>query len=438
MRELIFDPQWPKLVLHDLAEWVNGRSFTTGDFVPTGRPVVKIAEVKNGITQQTKFTEREFDTKHRVDPGDLLFSWSGNPETSIDAFWYAGPTGWLNQHVFRVTPTSGVDDTYFYYLLKGLKPLFTDIASNKQTTGLGHVTKRDLREISVGVPPLPEQKAIAHGLGMLDDKIELNRRMNETLEEMARAIFKSWFVDFDPVKAKMDGRKPYGMDDETAALFPDSFEGSEIGRIPKGWSADALERACLSVENGGTPKRQEPAYWLGGAIPWFKTGELVDSHLEVSEESITSEGLAASSCKLWPAGTVLIALYASPTVGRLGVLDRPATANQACSGLIPGATYGTYFLFYQLLSQRELLQRVAVGSAQQNISQGIVRSLRVLLPTGPLAAAFERTAAALHARMSHNLAENRTLADVRDALLPKLISGELDVRELTDLPIETR
>ena len=125
-----------------------------------------------------------------------------NRKTSIDAFWWRGVEGWLNQHIFRIIPITEVDTTFFFYLLRYLKPNFVAIARNKQTTGLGHVTRRDLENIEAGLPDNSEQRAIAHILGSLDDKIELNRRMNETLEAMAQALFKSWFVDFDPVHAK--------------------------------------------------------------------------------------------------------------------------------------------------------------------------------------------------------------------------------------------
>ena len=197
-----FPDHWDKRPLYSLAQWVNGLAFRNIQFSPTGKPVIKIAEIKGGISGQTKFTHQNFDESVRVRPGDLLFSWSGQPETSIDAFWWHGLEGWLNQHIFRVTTGTDVDRTFFYYLLRYLKPNFVEIARNKQTTGLGHVTRRDLENIEAAVPRLPEQRAIAHILGTLDDKIELNRRMNETLEAMARALFKSWFVDFDPVRAK--------------------------------------------------------------------------------------------------------------------------------------------------------------------------------------------------------------------------------------------
>ena len=236
-----FREEWDRRPLHSMAQWVNGLAFRNIQFSPSGMPVIKIAEVKGGISGQTKFTHQEFDDSVRVRPGDLLFSWSGQPETSIDAFWWNGPEGWLNQHVFRVTTNAEVDTTFFYYLLRYLKPNFVGIARNKQTTGLGHVTRRDLENIEAALPSLTEQQAIARVLGTLDDKIELNRRMNQTLEEMARAIFQDWFVDFGPVHTKVEGREPY-LPLELWELFPDDMVDSELGEIPESWEVKALSQ----------------------------------------------------------------------------------------------------------------------------------------------------------------------------------------------------
>ena len=150
-----FSDRWDKVPLYSLAQWVNGLAFRDIQFSPTGRPVIKIAEIKGGVSGQTKFTHQEFDESVHVRAGDLLFSWSGQPETSIGASWWHGPEGWLNQHVFRVTTGSDVDMTFFYYLLRYLNPNFVGIARNKQTTGLGHVTKSDLEAIDVAIPPPP-------------------------------------------------------------------------------------------------------------------------------------------------------------------------------------------------------------------------------------------------------------------------------------------
>ena len=311
---------------------------------------------------------------------------------------------------------------------------FTDyLVSREKGAAYPAVLPEDIADATINLPPLPEQRAIAHILGTLDDKIELNRRMSETLEQMARAIFKAWFIDFEPVRAKMEGRWQRGqslpgLPAHLYDLFPDRLVASELGKIPEGWEVRRVDDLCSRVENGGTPKRMVPTYW-GGSVPWFKTGELTDGPLLVSEETITKEGLSSSSCKLWPIGTILIALYASPTVGRLGILEVPGTANQACSALLAKPEFGNLFLFYTLLSTRDRLQQIAVGAAQQNISQQDVRDHRVIAPLAAIARAFHDLVGPLHQRRVNLIRESRTLAALRDALLPKLIRGEIRVKD---------
>jgi type I restriction enzyme S subunit len=152
----LFPDDWERRDLYSLAQWVNGIAFRDIQFSPLGKSVIKVAEIKGGVTGQTKFTEQVFDESVHIRAGDLLFSWSGQPETSIDVFWWRGSDGWLNQHSFRVTPAETVDRTFFFYLLRYLRPNFVAIARNKQTTGLGHVTRADLKRIQAAIPPLPE------------------------------------------------------------------------------------------------------------------------------------------------------------------------------------------------------------------------------------------------------------------------------------------
>jgi len=284
-----------------------------------------------------------------------------------------------------------------------------------------------IRSLRFPFPPIREQRAIAHILGALDDKIELNRQMNETLEAMARALFKSWFIDFDPVHAKAEGHDP-GLPADIAALFPDSFEDSELGEIPKGWKVGAIESLCKSITSGGTPARMNPLFWINGTIPWFKTGELLDGPLIESEEHITEAALKASSCKLWPAGTILFALYASPTVGRLGVLTCPSTSNQAAAGLIAKPEFGVPFLRRTLLEARVRLQTIAVGAAQQNINQGVLKSHRTVIPCAGVASTYSRLVSSLDEQQVSLKRQADTLFVLRDTLLPKLLSGELRVK----------
>jgi type I restriction enzyme, S subunit len=179
-----------RVSLYSLATWINGLAFKSISFSEAGMPVIKISEVKNGLTSQTKFTDGSYDLKFLVEPGAMIFCWSGQPETSIGTFYWRGPRGWLNQHLFKVIPDSEqVDPEYFYFLMQDLKPLFVQLARNKQTTGLGHVTKQDLIRTEVALPPLDEQRRIAEVLGALDDLIDTNERLADRLWSSAEAVF---------------------------------------------------------------------------------------------------------------------------------------------------------------------------------------------------------------------------------------------------------
>jgi len=165
--------------LFELATWKNGLAFKKINFCETGVPVIKIAELNNGIGGTTAYTQQTFSEDVHLCKGDLLFSWSGNPQTSIDIFRFNLDEGWLNQHIFKVTPDEKiVDRDYFYFLMKNLKPHFTQIATNKQTTGLGHVTIADIKRMSVVIPSLDVQREMVSYIKPIDDKIELNNEIN--------------------------------------------------------------------------------------------------------------------------------------------------------------------------------------------------------------------------------------------------------------------
>jgi type I restriction enzyme S subunit len=336
----------------------------------------------------------------------------------------------FNQDIKALRPSKNVDGAFLAYWLLANKP---DLLASVDHAGhgTGRLVTDTLKEMPVQLPPLAEQKAIASVLGALDDKIELNRRMNETLEAMARALFQSWFVDFEPVRAKLDGRQPVGLDPGTAALFPEHLEDSPLGHIPKGWEVRTIESLCDVITSGGTPARMHMAYWEPGTIPWFKTGELLDGPLIDAEEKISKEGLTNSSCKLWPAGTILFALYASPTVGRFGVLTKPSTANQAAAALIAKPIYGVPFLMGLLYEARAELQRVAVGAAQQNINQGVLKSHAIIAPPPALAKDYSVKVTPWFDQRIKLAEQSQTLATLRNTLIPKLLSGELKAEEFT-------
>jgi len=431
-----YPDHWERCPLYSMAEWVNGLAFRDIHFSPTGRPVIKIAEIKGGISGQTKFTQQTFDESVRVRPGDLLFSWSGQPETSIDAFWWRGPEGWLNQHVFRVIPADGIEPTFFYCLLRYLKPNFVGIARNKQTTGLGHVTKRDLENIEAAYPELPEQRAIAHILGTLDDKIELNRRMSETLEAMARALFKSWFVDFDPVRAKMEGRwrrgeSLPGLPAHLYDLFPDRLVDSELGEIPEGWEVGTLGDLLAELVSGGRPK--------GGAaeegVPSVGAENIIGlGKYDFSKEKYVPpqffQELKRKGAAVKPGDVLLYkdgAQIGRKTYFDCGFPHTECAINEHVFILrAKHAHYQRYLFFW--LDQEWMTQEIISlnsNSAQPGINQQGVRSLPLLMVPDPIIEMFDRVTKPLMDRLFTTCHESRSLAALRDALLPKLISGAL-------------
>jgi type I restriction enzyme S subunit len=318
-----------------------------------------------------------------------------------------------------------LDNTFLKFLLQS-EFIQLQLAARASGSTVSGIKQSELRRIQLLLPPFAEQQAIACILGSLDDKIELNRRMNRTLEAMARAIFKSWFVDFDPVRAKAAGQPPPGLTPALAALFPDAFEDSELGEIPKGWKVGSiLEFADLL--SGGTPKTNEPSYW-GGGIPWASAADVSqcgEAFLTSTERAITKEGLDNSATQVIPAMTTVVVARGA-TTGRMTMFGADIAMNQTCYALRTKRTTPR-FLYLLLQDVMDSLVHAAHGSVFDTITTATFRSSRVLLPNSEIARAFERIVTGCFDQILCRLRESRTLAALRDTLLPKLISGELRV-----------
>ena len=412
-----FRPGWDRVPLYSLAHWVNGLAFRNIQFAPEGMPVIKIAEIKNGISNQTKFTQQKFDASVLIRPGDLLFSWSGQPETSIDAFWWTGPEGWLNQHVFRVTPDTCVDRTFFFYLLRYLKPNFVGIARNKQTTGLGHVTKQDLERMEVSLPPVPEQRAIAHILGTLDDKIELNRRMNQTLEAMARAIFQDWFVDFGPVRAKMEGEEPY-LPPELWDLFPDDMVDSELGEIPEGWRVGGIGDVAIQRREGVKPENLEPD------TPYIALEHMPRKCIALSEWG-DPEGVVSGKFK-FKAGDILFGKL-RPYFHKVGIAPVDGVCSTDIVVVMPKSHDWSGFTLGHTSSSEfvDYTDSSSTGTRMPRTSWHDMSLYKIPLPEQGLARAFTSQVQPWIDKMVSGIHESRIITEQRDSLLPGLISGEL-------------
>lgn len=317
-----------------------------------------------------------------------------------------------------------------FMLYAYLGPQFQSVLKTRTIHGstVDRIPLVDFPNFPIVIPPLPIQRQIAAILSAFDDKIELNRQMNRTLEQMARALFKSWFVDFDPVRAKLRGEQPEGMDAETAALFPDELVEVDGREVPKGWEWGTFD-ADLIIFGGGTPKTTNPDFW-GGEIPWYSVVDAPsEGNIWVSrtEKTITAEGLNGSSTRLLPVGTTIIS--ARGTVGKLALTAVPLAMNQSCYGLYPQDGSSINFTYFSALNAVEALKRRTHGAVFDTITRDTLHSISEIKPTSNVLLAFERECRQITNLIRSNIYESAHLAQLRDSLLPRLLSGKVDVSE---------
>jgi type I restriction enzyme, S subunit len=268
-----------------------------------------------------------------------------------------------------------------------------------------------LKRAVVRVPPLPIQRRIAGILSAYDELIENNQRRIKILESMARALYREWFVHF-----RFPGH-------ESVPRVP-----SPQGEIPQGWEVKKLGEVCTRMESGGTPKRSTAEYWDSGEIDWYKTGELWDGFLFEAQEKITALGQRESTARLFEPGTILMAIYGSPTVGRMGILTTHASCNQAALGLVADKTVISQpYLYFILYSLRDHFNGLAQGAAQQNISKEKVFNAMAVVPTRQVLNAFDDQVVPVFEQVRALQQQVQNLRRTRDLLLPRLLSGQIDV-----------
>ena len=323
-----------------------------------------------------------------------------------------------------------LDGMFLFYALNvvEVQQQFHSYANGVTRFGL---RKADIGLVEIPLPPLSQQRAIAHILGTLDDKIELNRCMNETLEEIARALFKSWFVDFDPVRAKMESRDP-GLPKHLADLFPDCLVDSELGPIPEGWEVSEIGRE-VDVVGGSTPSTKEPAFWDEGNIHWATPKDLsrIQSPVLIeTERKITSAGLQKISSGLLPVGTVLMSSRAP--VGYLAIAQVPLAVNQGFIAMKCSERISKEYTLSWCYENMDIIKANAGGTTFQEISKRNFRPLKVIVPTTGILKVYDSIVNPLFEKITLNVHESHTLAALRNTLLPKLVSGELQVEDIFD------
>ena len=383
-----------RVSLFDLAQWKNGLAFKKFHFSNDGVPIIKIAELNNGINSKTAYTQNEYSRDVHLKRGDLLFAWSGNPETSIDIFKFHLREGWLNQHIFKVIPDEKlVTRDFFYFIMKFLKPYFTKIATNKQTTGLGHVTIADLKRINFICPPLETQKKIAAVLSALDDKIELNNAINKNLEEQAQAIYKKMFVeDFNPAWRKC--------------------------------RADEV----FSISIGKTPPRKEKQWFTQNVseVTWVSISDMggCGVYIGQSSEYLTAEAVQRFNVKIVPRNTAILSFKL--TVGRVAITAKELTTNEAIAHFVTADSSITEYL-YLYLKNFKYQTMGSTSSIATAINSKILKALPFIVPSQDKIDTFHNLVEPLFSMILSNQHENQKLGEIRDALLPRLMSGEIDV-----------
>jgi type I restriction enzyme S subunit len=424
---------------HALSTGPFGSSIGAQYFEPIGIPVIRGSNLSedvgvrlddDGLVFLSPAKAAEF-TRSVVRQGDLVFTCWGT----------IGQVGLIDERAryreyvisnkqMKLTPDPAKADSLFlYYLLKSPE-MVARVVGQKIGSSVPGFNLGQLRALQVRLPPLPEQRAIAHILGALDDKIELNRKTNDTLEAMARALFKSWFVDFDPVRSRRRGPRPGGMVDETAALFPKRLVSSPAGDVPEGWDVRNLEDWGRWM-SGGTPSKSNPEYW-GGDIPWISAKSMHDFFIEKSDDMVTAAG-AENGTRRVPPGSVMFVVrgMSLATEFRLGLTTREVTFNQDLKAIVPHEGVSglllAHFLLFRVPAILGLADEASHGT--KRLQTELLTSQPLALPRADVQMKLACIFDSIAARQVACMRESRHLAVVRDTLLPKLMSGELSVRD---------
>ena len=415
----------------------------TGATPRGGSEVYLNSRISHALVRSQHVFDRHFDTaglaflsdlhakelrNAEVQSGDVLLNITGDGVTFARSCIVPDRVlpACVNQHVSIIRPNRHeCDPGYLLSVLthpatKGYIESFNSGGSRRA------ITKVHIESFEIPLPPLAEQKAIAAVLGALDDKIELNRRMNATLEAMARALFQSWFVDFDPVRAKLDGRAPAALDPATAALFPEHFTHGEHDMLPLGWRLAAIEELCAI--NAWTLGKNDDLEML----EYVEISEVSRGNIANIANYPRGEEPSRARRRLRHGDTILSTVR--PDRGSYFLALNPPENRVLSTGFaVLTPTKVPWSFIHAALTQPEVsghLGQMADGGAYPAVRPEVIGAIQIALPNEPkILEAFHRTCTPLFKQAEANRAQSRTLATLRDTLLPKLLSGDLSVAE---------
>jgi len=405
-----------------------GSQLHASDYVPVGVPSIMPTNIgdnriiEDGIVRVTEADANRLG-QHRVRPGDIIYSRRGDVEKR--ALIRERESGWLcGTGCLKVRLGNGVVDPVYASFFLGHPSIREWIVRHAIGATMPNLNTSIMSDVLFALPPMDEQRAIANILGTLDDKIEMNRQTNETLEAMARALFKSWFVDFDPVHAKAEGRQPTGMDAETTRLFPSGFEESELGEIPKGWTCKPLADAA----------ELNPTRFLKKDVdaPYVEMASLPTRGHRPTEWPLRK---TRSGARFQNGDTLLARITPCLENGKTGYVDFlddgfigwGSTEYIVIRPRPPLPAEWGYLLARDETFRDYAAQKMEGTTGRQRVSADSAGRYPVVVPSADVAERFGLLVTALFKRMASAHDENRVLEATRDALLPRLLSGELSV-----------
>lgn len=392
------------LVLNDVAKFVSSKievsEINESNYISTENMLPN----KGGITIASSLPDTKSVREYM--PKDILIN---NIRPYFKKIWYSDMEGGCSNDIYVLRSNENYDSKFLYYVLSS-DDFFNYVMANAKGTKMPRGDKKAIQNYTVPNFSIDKQKKISSFLGEIDRKIEINKKLNQNLEAIAKAIYQYHFIDL----------KPYALGC--------SIKPTPIGSVPTDWSVQTIGEFVDDMKNGGTPKRSESDYWENGTVPWLKTGEINNNIIIKSEEHITESGLKNSSAKLLPINSIIMALYGKGTAARIGLLKLEATTNQACCAMICNDFNKTLFLYLFLLFNQKEIENLASGSVQQNLSKDLIANLEIVVP--PTYIIENLPFKEIYDKIANNYFEIEYLTNLRDTLLPKLMSGEIDVSKI--------
>ena len=400
-----------EFLLNEVCELIVDCPHTTANDEGKGFPLVRTPNIGKG--------RLVYDGMHRVcedvynkrnaraipQENDLIFAREATAGNV--ALIQKGEKVCLGQRTVLIRPNQEkVNPAFLTYFLLAPKQQYNLLSTANGAT-VAHVNLPTIRNLKIDLPELPAQHRIASILSRYDSLIENYQKQIKLLEEAAQRLYKEWFIDLH---------------------FPEHENTKIVDGVPEGWEKKTIADVCTNISSGSTPSRSNKAYWENGTIKWVKTKELQDGWILDTEEYISQEGYNSSSTKMFPVNTILMAIYASPTLGRLGILSTDCCCNQAALGLIADENIISWqWLFWKLYELRDEFNAIARGAGQQNISGIVVKNKEIIIPDKGVIDGFTSVVSKMFEQQKSLSSQLRLLTEARDRLLPKLMSGEITV-----------